>query len=43
MNIKNFDIVLTPPVGLSSFTHSVTILTSRRTKRKDKIKNLLNL
>jgi hypothetical protein len=43
MNTKVFDIVLVPPVGLSSFTHSVTILPSRRTSRKEKIKNLFNL
>jgi hypothetical protein len=47
MNIKNFDFVFTLPSGLqggiSSLTHSVTILPSRRTKRKEKIKNLFNL
>jgi hypothetical protein len=47
MNIKNFDFVLTLPSGLqggmSSFTHSITILPSRRTSRKNKIKNLFNL
>lgn len=47
MNIKKFDFVFTLPSGLqggiSSFTHSVTILPSRRTKRRYKIKKLFNL
>jgi hypothetical protein len=40
-NIKTFDIVLSPPFGLSSFTNSITILKSRRSNRMDKIKNIL--
>jgi len=42
MNIKNFDIVFVPPVGLSSFTHSI-FLPSMRTNRKEKIKRIFNI
>ncbi len=41
IDIKTFDIVLNPPCGLSSFTHSVTIFKSRKSQRKDKIKKIL--
>ena len=53
INIKTFDIVLTPPFGLASFTQSFTIAfylenfvhihRSRRYKRKEKIKRIWNL
>ena len=43
INIKTFDIVLTPPFGLASFTQSITIHRSRRYKRKEKIKRIWNL
>jgi hypothetical protein len=40
MNIKNFDIVLEMPIGLNSFTHSMTIFSSRKNLRKEKIKRI---
>jgi hypothetical protein len=43
MNIKTFDIVLTPPFGLASFTQSITIHRPKRYKRKEIIKRLFNL
>ena len=43
MNIKTFDIVLTPPFGLASLlTQSITIHRSRIYKRKQKIKRIFN-
>lgn len=43
MNLMTFDIVLTPPVGMASFTQSITILSSRRNRRIEKIKRIWNL
>jgi hypothetical protein len=40
MNLMTFDIVLTPPVGIASFTQSITILSGRRERRKQKIKRI---
>ena len=40
MNIKNFDIVLKIPTGLNSFTNSMTIFSSRKNLRKEKIKRI---
>jgi hypothetical protein len=41
--IKNFDIILNMPVGLNSFTHSITIHRGKINKRKEKIKKIFNL
>lgn len=40
VNLKTFDIVLEPAFGMAHFTHSINILPSRRTKRRNKIKNV---
>jgi hypothetical protein len=46
-NINSFDFVFNLPTGLkagvSSFTHSITIIPSRQTSRKEKINNFFNL
>jgi len=43
MNRMTFDIVLKPPVGMASFTQSVTIFGGRKTRRKEKIKRIFEL
>lgn len=42
MNLMTFDVVLKPPVGMASFTHSVTIFSGRKTRRKEKIKRIFD-
>ena len=41
MNIKTFDIVMTPAFGAANIP--ITIFTSRRKRRKEKIQNIFKI
>lgn len=43
VNLKTFDIVLQPAFGMAHFTHSINILPSRRTRRRNKIRNVFEI